>query len=52
METSPLICRANQWNGFDLIGTSAMKVLKASQSRANIIRPDLGKLETNGSNVV
>ena len=26
-ETSPLICRANQWTGFYMIGTSVMKVL-------------------------
>ena len=28
METSPLICRANQWNGFYTIGTFVMKELK------------------------
>ena len=28
METSPLICRANQWAGFYMIGTSVMKELK------------------------
>ena len=30
METSPLICRADQWNGFYMIGTSVMKELKLS----------------------
>ena len=29
IETSPLICRANQWTGFYMIGTSVMKELKA-----------------------
>ena len=29
METSPLICCANQWTGFYIIGTSAMKELSA-----------------------
>ena len=28
METSPLICSANQWTGFYMIGTSVMKELK------------------------
>ena len=27
IENSPLICRANQWTGFYMIGTSAMKEL-------------------------
>ena len=27
IETSPLICKANQWTGFYMIGTSIMKVL-------------------------
>ena len=27
IETSPLTCYANQWNGFYMIGTSAMKEL-------------------------
>ena len=27
VETSPLICRANQWTGFYMIGTSIMKEL-------------------------
>ena len=27
METSPLICRANQWTGFYMIGASVMKEL-------------------------
>ena len=26
-ETSPLICRANQWTGFYMMGTSVMKEL-------------------------
>ena len=28
IEASPLICFANQWTGFYMIGTSAMKELK------------------------
>ena len=28
METSPLICRANQWTGFYMIGTSVMMGFK------------------------
>ena len=28
VETSSLICRANQWTGFYMIGTSVMKELK------------------------
>ena len=28
IETSPLICRANQWTGFYMIWTSVMKELK------------------------
>ena len=28
METSPLICSANQWTGFYIVGTSVMKELK------------------------
>ena len=28
IETSPLICRENQWTGFYMIGTSVMKELK------------------------
>ena len=27
IETSPLICRTNQWTGFYMIGTSVMKEL-------------------------
>ena len=27
METSPMICRANQWTGFYIIGTFVMKEL-------------------------
>ena len=27
METSPLICRANQWTGYYIIGASFMKEL-------------------------
>ena len=30
METSPLICRANQCTGFCMIGTTVMKELKPS----------------------
>ena len=29
METGPLICRASQWTGFYMIGTTVMKELKA-----------------------
>ena len=29
IETIPLICRANQWTGFYMIGTSDMKQLNA-----------------------
>ena len=29
METSPLICRANQWTGFYMIKASVMKELNA-----------------------
>ena len=29
IETSPLICSANQWTGFYIIGTSVMKEFKA-----------------------
>ena len=29
IETSPLICRANQWTGFCMIGTSVIKELKS-----------------------
>ena len=29
METSPLICRANQWTGFYMTGTSILKELIA-----------------------
>ena len=32
IETSPLICRANQWVGFYMIGTSVMKKLKSINS--------------------
>ena len=28
IETSPLICRANQWTGFYMIGTSSIRELK------------------------
>ena len=28
IETSPLTCKANQWTGFYMIGTSVMKELK------------------------
>ena len=31
IETSPLICSANQWTGFYMIGPSVMKELKAAQ---------------------
>ena len=27
MDTSPLICKANQWTGFYILGTSIMKEL-------------------------
>ena len=29
IETSPFICRANQWTGFFMIGTSVVKKLTA-----------------------
>ena len=32
IETSPLICRANQCVGFYMIGTSVMKKLKSTNS--------------------
>ena len=32
IETSPLICSANQWTGFYMVGTSAMKKLKSSSN--------------------
>ena len=32
METRSLICRANQWTGFYMIGTSVMKELKITLS--------------------
>ena len=28
METRPLICRANQWTGFYMTGTSVVEVLQ------------------------
>ena len=28
IQTSPLVCRANQWTGFNMIWTSVMKELK------------------------
>ena len=37
IETSPLICRANQWTGFYMRGTSVMKEL--SYMNANAILP-------------
>ena len=30
METSPMICRANQWTGFYMIMASVMKELKSN----------------------
>ena len=30
MEISPLICRANQWTGFYMIGTFVMKELRSA----------------------
>ena len=32
IETTPLICYVNQWTGFYMIGTSAMKELKTQLS--------------------
>ena len=32
IETSPLICSANQWTGFYMLTASVMKVLRASGS--------------------
>ena len=32
IETSPLICSANQWTGFYMIGTSVMKELRNEKS--------------------
>ena len=32
METSPLICRANQWTGFYMITASVMKDLKVTSA--------------------
>ena len=32
-ETSPLICRANQWTSFYMIGTSVMKTLMKFKMR-------------------
>ena len=29
IETSPLICRVNQWTGFYMIGTSVMKEVRS-----------------------
>ena len=35
METSPLICRASQWPGFYIVGTSVMKeIIEAFQNSA------------------
>ena len=36
IETSPLICSANQWTGFYMISTSVMKGLKISQNASKI----------------
>ena len=33
IETSPLICRANQWTGFCMIGTPLMKELIPIKSK-------------------
>ena len=36
INTSPLICRANQWTGFYMIGTSVMKgLIMVNQAHAN-----------------
>ena len=35
IETSPLICRANQWTGFYMIGAATMKELKAINRKAS-----------------
>ena len=32
IETSPLICRANQWTGFNMITASVMKELRRCQT--------------------
>ena len=32
METSPLICRANQWTGFYMVTASVMKDLKVTSA--------------------
>ena len=38
IETSPLICRANQWTGFYMIGTSAMKELNTDSRDTLMIK--------------
>ena len=44
IETSPLICRANQWTGFYIIGTSVLKQLIASlKSFLNLCSRELMK---------
>ena len=35
METSPVICRPNQWTGFCMIGSSIMKELIINPFHAN-----------------
>ena len=36
METSSLICRANQWTGFYMIGTTFMKELEEIETSLNV----------------
>ena len=40
IETSPLICSANQWTGFCMKGTSIMKQLNALISTSSQVKRD------------
>ena len=35
VKTSPLICKANQWTGFYMLGTSVMKKLNSKMIYTN-----------------
>ena len=47
IETSPLICRANEWTGFYMIGTSAMKELRDTVNRLIAIQMCVNPFQAN-----
>ena len=51
METSPLICRANQWTGFFMTGNSVMKDLNTHKENLVMFNHECKKGDLNQKEV-